>query len=97
MVIANTTDYAACRRRSRRRRAHGRVSDWEHTYDVCGRRARDADHRRDAAQCRHELHVPAVHADTNVHLVGFGATNEQGTAANTHLKEAMAAVIDPVC
>ena len=32
-----------------------------------------------------------------MHLVGFGATDMQGTAANSRLREAMAGVTDPTC
>ena len=34
---------------------------------------------------------------TQVHLVGYGATNSRGNAANTLLKQAVTEVTDPVC
>ena len=33
----------------------------------------------------------------DVHLVGFGLTEEAGTGNNTHLNQAMAPVVDPEC
>jgi uncharacterized protein (TIGR03382 family) len=96
-VIANTTDYA---------HAGGvRVGvaqtiaypSWETTYDVSvivlANEVTSIAPRAVGTGCTFH----GFGKDTNVHLVGFGATDMQGTAANSHLKEAMAAVTDPSC
>lgn len=96
-VIANTTDYA---------RAGGvRVNvektvaypDWQTTYDVSvivlASPITNVTPRNVATSCT----FSAFKKDVAVHLVGFGATDMQGTAANSRLKEAMAAVTDPSC
>jgi secreted trypsin-like serine protease len=96
-VIANTIDYArpgGVRAGVARTIAH---PDWENTYDVSvvilASPITSVIPRNVGASCTFN----ALHKNSNVHLVGFGVTNMQGTAANSHLKEALAAVTDPVC
>lgn len=96
-IIANTVDFARAGGISvgvARTVAH---PDWSRTYDVSvvvlASPITGVTPRSVGASCTFH----AVHKDTNVHLVGFGATNKQGTASNSHLKQAVAAVTDPVC
>ncbi|NVB83502.1 MAG: trypsin-like serine protease [Kofleriaceae bacterium] len=96
-IIANTIDYA---------HAGGvRVNvaktiaypNWESTYDVSvivlASPITNVTPRNVATSCTFNK----FKKETQVHLVGFGATDMQGTAANSHLREAMAAVTDPTC
>ena len=96
-VIANTTDYAkagGAKVKVARTVAH---PDWDSTYDVAliilSQPITSVAPRAIGTSCSFR----EVAADTQVRLVGFGATDFQGVASNTSLKEAMTAVIDPTC
>jgi secreted trypsin-like serine protease len=96
-VVANTTDYSAS--------GGTRVAvlrtiaypDWGTTYDVSvimlAEPITTVTPRRLGTSCTFSQFTP----NTSVRLVGFGATSTDGTAVNTHLKEAMTQVIDPTC
>lgn len=96
-VIANTTDYSkvgGVKVKVARTVAH---PDWDTTYDVAvillAQPINSVTPRAIGTACSFR----EVGADTQVRLVGFGATDFQGVTSNTHLKEAMTAVIDPTC
>ena len=96
-VVANTTDYegtAGVRVGVTRTVAY---PNWENTYDVAivilSQPITTVTPRRVGTACTFTNFAPS----TMVHLVGFGATDQAGMAANTLLKEATAAVTDPVC
>jgi len=96
-VIANTTDYTST--------AGSRVAvqrtvaypSWETTYDVAvivlAQPITGVQPRKLGTSCTFN----AFQSDVMVRLVGFGATDTQGKAANSVLKEATTAVTDPMC
>jgi secreted trypsin-like serine protease len=96
-VVANTTDYSTS---GGTRVAVDRTvayPDWGTTYDVSvivlKQPITTVTPRRLGTSCTFSQFTP----NTNVHLVGFGATSTDGKAINTHLKEVMTLVIDPTC
>src|SRR3954471_22340613 len=96
-IIANTVDYAksgGVRINVARTTAY---PHWQTTYDVSIIQlvapVTGVEPRKLGTSCT----FASFKATTNVHLVGFGATDMQGTSANSHLKEAMTAVVDPTC
>jgi secreted trypsin-like serine protease len=70
---------------------------WQSSYDVAilvlASPIKNVAPRKIGTSCTFER----FERDTAVRLVGFGATDMAGQAANTQLKEAMTAVIDPEC
>lgn len=97
-VIANTTDYAqseGIRVNVTRTTAY---PNWKTMYDVAvielASPITGIEPRKLGTSCTFNA---SVKAKVQVHLVGFGATNTDGTQANTQLKEAMTAVSDPTC
>jgi secreted trypsin-like serine protease len=96
-IVANTTNYAqqgGVRVNVTRTTAY---PNWENTYDVAvvvlASPVAGVTPREVGTNCTFN----GFKATTSVHLVGFGATDLQGMAANTVLKEATTAVTDPVC
>jgi secreted trypsin-like serine protease len=96
-VVANTTDYAqpgGVRVGVATTIAHPK---WESTYDV----ALVALVEPITAVAPRALGTSCtfgdVAADTMVSIVGFGVTTLDGTGRNTQLKEALTAVVDPMC
>jgi endonuclease G len=96
-VVANTTDYAQAegiRVNVTRTTAY---PNWQTMYDVAvvelASPISGIEPRKLGTSCTFNT----VKSHVNVHLVGFGATNAEGTQANTQLREAMTAVIDPTC
>ncbi len=96
-VVANTTDYEGAggvRVGVTRTVAY---PNWENSYDVAivilSQPITGVTPRKVGTACTFN----AFTANTMVHLVGFGATDMAGEAANTLLKEATTAVTDPTC
>ena len=96
-VIANTTDYS----RDGGVRVHvastTQYPSWQTSYDAALLRlASPIDTiapRKVGTRCTFDSFT----RDTPVRLVGFGATDTAGLAANTQLKQAMTSVVDPDC
>ncbi len=96
-VLANTTDYSAgggARASVQRTVAY---PNWENTYDVSvivlSSPINSVTPRRMGTSCSFSTFNPNV----MVRLVGFGATDMEGEASNSQLKEATTAVVDPMC
>ena len=96
-IVANTTDYAesgGVRGHVAKTQAY---PSWQTEYDVAvlvlASEVKQVAPRRIGTKCTFD----GFSRETEVRLVGFGATNESGTATNTHLKQAMTAVLDPEC
>ena len=96
-IIANTTDYALAGGIRINVAKTTPYPNWQATYDVSVIElvapVTGVDPRKLGTACTFDT----FEADTNVHLVGFGATDTSGVQANTQLMEAMAAVSDPSC
>lgn len=96
-VVANTTNYAVSGGAKVAVLRTVAYPDWDHTYDVSviilSQPINSVTPRRIGTACSYDEFQP----DTMVRLVGFGATDAGGATSNTHLKEAMTAVVDPVC
>jgi MYXO-CTERM domain-containing protein len=95
-VIADTTDYASGGQRVAVLRTVA-YPKWETTFDVSvvvlAKPITSVAPRRIGTSCTyHEFRDT-----TMVRIVGFGATNADGTATNTKLREAMTQVTDPMC
>jgi uncharacterized protein (TIGR03382 family) len=97
-VVANTVDYAqpqGIRVNVTRTTAY---PNWQTMYDVAvvelASPINGIEPRKLGTTCTFQA---AVKSNVQVHLVGFGVTSADGTQANTQLKEAMAAVTDPMC
>lgn len=96
VVVANTVDYT-----SQGTRVHIKSTtaypSWQSSYDVAvivlAERITSIEPRKLGTSCT--FRGFSNHMD--VHLVGFGLTEEAGTGDNTHLNEAMAPVVDPDC
>jgi len=96
-VVANTIDYAGNSGTKVNVARTVAYPDWENSYDVSvivlGTPINAVTPRRIGTACSFDAFAPS----TPVRLVGFGATDMQGATTNTHLKEAMTAVVDPTC
>ncbi len=96
-VIANTTDYAAGGGAKVKVARTVAYPNWDTTYDVAvvilAEPITSVTPRAIGTSCSFRQFMP----DTQVRLVGFGATDIQGVTSNTQLKEVMTAVIDPTC
>jgi secreted trypsin-like serine protease len=96
-VIANTTDYTTTGGSRVAVQRTVAYSSWENTYDVAvivlAQPITNVTPRRVGTSCTFD----AFQSNVMVRLVGFGATDLEGKAANSQLKEAMTAVTDPVC
>ena len=96
-VIANTTDYAG----DAGVRAHvantTAYPSWQTSYDVAvlvlASPIASVTPRKVGTSCTFDTFT----RETPVRLVGFGATDMTGVAANTQLLQAMTAVTDPEC
>jgi endonuclease G len=97
-VVANTTDYAQAQGIKVNVTRTTAYPNWQTMYDVAvielASPISGIEPRKLATSCTFKA---SVKSNVNVHLVGFGATNTEGTQANTQLREAMTAVIDPTC
>jgi secreted trypsin-like serine protease len=95
-VVANTTDYASGGVRVGVTRTVA-YPKWESTYDVAvvvlAKPITAVAPRRIGTSCTYQQ----FRDSTMVRIVGFGATNIDGTATSTKLREAMTAVTDPMC
>lgn len=96
-IIANTIDYAHAGGTRVAVESTVAYPSWQTTYDVSiivlANEVTGVEPRAAGTGCTFE----GFKANTNVRLVGFGATDMQGTVSNTQLKEAMTTVTDPVC
>ena len=97
-VVANTTDYAQSQGIKVNVTRTTAYPNWQTMYDVAvielASPISGIEPRKLATSCTFKA---SVKSNVSVHLVGFGATNTEGTQANTQLREAMTAVIDPTC
>lgn len=96
-VIANTTDYSqddGIRVQVAKTEAY---PSWQTEYDVAvlllASEIKGVTPRKVGTACTFD----AFSRDTAVRLVGFGATDMNGVTANTQLRQAMTAVLDPDC
>jgi uncharacterized protein (TIGR03382 family) len=96
-VVANTIDYTASGGTKVDVARTVAYPNWENTYDVAivvlAQPISGVTPRRIGTSCSFN----AFASNVMVRLVGFGATDMQGEASNTQLKEAMTAVVDPMC
>jgi uncharacterized protein (TIGR03382 family) len=96
-VVANTTDYSQAGGAKVKVARTAAYPDWDTTYDVSlvilAQPINSVMPRAIGTSCSFQDFQP----DTQVRLVGFGATDVQGVGSNTSLKEAMTTVIDPSC
>lgn len=96
-VIANTTDYTSTGGTRVSVQRTVAYPDWENTYDVAvivlAQPITTVQPRKLGTTCTFNSFEPYV----MVRLVGFGATDMEGKATNSQLKEAMTAVTDPMC
>jgi endonuclease G len=96
-VIANTVDYAADGGKRVAVKSTTAYPDWQSSYDVSvivlEEPITSITPRMLGTSCTFRGFSNAM----DVHLVGFGLTEEGGTGNNTHLNEAMAPVVDPEC
>lgn len=97
-VVANTVDYAKAQGTRVNVTRTTAYPNWQTMYDVAvielASPIEGIEPRKLGTSCTFD---GAVKSNVQVHLVGFGATSADGAQANTQLKEAMAAVSDPVC
>jgi endonuclease G len=96
-VIANTVDYSAQDGIRVGVKSTTAYPDWQSSYDVSvivlSEPIQSIAPRMLGTSCTFR----GFSKQMDVHLVGFGLTEETGTGDNTHLNEAMAPVIDPDC
>lgn len=96
-VVANTTNYAAGGGAKVGVERTVAYPNWESTYDVAVILLADPINSVTPRALGTSCTFNEFNSSVMVRLVGFGATDMQGEAANTQLKEAMTAVIDPMC
>lgn len=96
-VVADTTDYNAAGGKSATIKSVTAYPNWATTYDIAvvvlNAPITGVNPRPIGTSCSFD----SFHANMDVHLVGFGATDAAGATANTVLREASAPVVDADC